>query len=97
MTSNSGSGRLTDNSHEMSGRDKAKERLINIPHQLLQGAKDVVKKTGNLGRRKKSRLHRQPTNPVALAATRVYRESIQASLKVLQIVSNPSRYHLPEC
>lgn len=94
MTSNSDSGRFPENSHEKSGRDKAKERFINIPHQLLQGAKDVVKKTGNLGRRNKSRLQRQPTNPVALAATRVYRESIQASLKVLHIVSNPSLYRL---
>ena len=87
MNSNGDFGRLPDDPHERSGREKARERLINIPQQILQGARDVVNKTAKLGRRNKSNLHRQPTNPVALAATRVYRDSIQASLRVLHPVS----------
>jgi hypothetical protein len=61
------------------------DRLASIPKELLKGARDVARKAANLGKRRGSK--RQPTNPIALAALRVYKESIIASKKAFHIVS----------
>ena len=79
------------NSHETSsqggdGSSHSSERSkLTIPEKIVQAGKEAVRKTKNLGRQKGSR-GRQSTNPLALAATRVYRESIKASKTVLHIV-----------
>ena len=57
-----------------------------IPEKIVQAGKDAVRKTKNIGRRKSSH-RRQSTNPIALAATRVFAESVKASKAVLHIVS----------
>ncbi|CAK0743492.1 hypothetical protein CVIRNUC_001474 [Coccomyxa viridis] len=80
------------NSHETSsqggdGSSHSSERSkLTIPEKIVQAGKEAVRKTKNLGRQKGSR-RRQSTNPLALAATRVYRESIKASKTVLHIGS----------
>ena len=43
---------------------------------LYKSAKDVAKRTVNLGRPKDRSQGRHPTNPLALAARRVFRESL---------------------
>ena len=56
---------------------------------LYKSAKDVAKRTVTLGRPKQRSLERQPTNPVALAAKKVFRESILDAKKwTLHIVSS---------
>ena len=70
-----------DDSSTSSERSK-----LTIQEKIVQAGKEAVRKTKNIGRRKDSR-RRRSTNPVALAATRVYEESVKASKAVLHIVS----------
>jgi hypothetical protein len=70
-----------DDSSHSSERSK-----LTIQEKIVQAGKDAVRKTKNLGRRKGSH-RRQSTNPIALAATRVYRESLKASKSLLNLVS----------
>lgn len=70
-----------DDSSHSSERSK-----LTIQEKIVQAGKDAVRKTKHLGRRKGSH-RRQSTNPIALAATRVYRESVKASKSLLNIVS----------
>jgi hypothetical protein len=71
------------------------ERLARFPKDLLRSAKNVAKKTANLGRHKQRSLERQPTNPVALAARRVFRESVKAANWTFHIVSITPRTGWP--
>ena len=69
MSNSPGDGSL----HGRDGQDKSK-----ASERLASFAKNVAKKTANLGRRH-HKGDRMPTNPVSLAARTVFRESIKAS------------------
>ena len=84
MEDHGSAGSLPD--HLEFEKPSASERFRNIPKQMFRDARDAVKKTTNVGRRKRDREHRQSTNPIALAATRVLRESIATAKDVFHIV-----------
>ena len=78
---------LDHSSHAGDDSSTSSERSkLTIQEKIVQAGKEAVRKTKNIGRRK-SPHRRRSTNPVALAATRVYEESVKASKAVLHIVS----------